>query len=363
MQFTQNTEFELELVSPNQSDRLTVIQNLSDAGAQMTVSLRSSKEAEWVIAGTWFQQLANLPSCLLLFQDKFKQPVKRVLLAVPSRALVANALAWGFSKHAFVNPVTPLESFPISELASLQPGPKIRLIFPVHRTLPKRQLRVGKLVDVSVRGRITQVQLSTNGAINKYNLLSTVRYSLVQGVTPEGDYWESLEVGEGEEVAKLNFFNSQQNSQALFLTDGTAFEEELKFQFQEPSLLKELSTNELTFEQANRLDQFTNDKHSHFINTWDNFRKFDTYSANLANQLGAFNFIVLDGNPALDSLSQRDELRDAAIIGIFDTGQKTLQARGAQSFLGEAMYSEPIADFEKLLGWQAPDGIRIWGWA
>lgn len=350
-------------MSPNQSDKITVIQNLSDAGAQMTVSLRSSKDAEWVIAGTWFQQLANLPSCLLSFQEKSNQPVKRVLLAVPSRALVANALAWGFSKHAFVNPVTPPESFPISELASLQPGTKIRLIFPVHRTLPKRQLRVGKLVDVSAKGRITQVQLSTNGVINKYGLLSSVRYSLVQDLTPEGDYWEPLEVGKGEEVAKLNFFNSQQNPQALFLTDGTAFEEELEFQFQEPSLLKELSTNELTFEQANRLDQFTNDEHSHFINTWDNFRKFDTYSANLANQLGAFNFIVLDGNPALDSLSQRDELRDAAIIGIFDTGQKTLQARGAQSFLGEAMYSEPISDFEKLLGWQAPDGIRIWGWA
>jgi hypothetical protein len=182
-------------------------------------------------------------------------------------------------------------------------------------------------------------------------------------LTPEGDYWEPLETGKGEEVAKLNFFNSQQNPQALFLTESTSFQEELEFNFQEPSLLKELSVSGLTFEQANRLDQFTNDKHSHFINTWENFRKFDTYSTNLTKQLGVFNFVVLDGNPALDSLAQRDELRDAAIIGIFDTGQKTLQSRGARSFLGEAMYSEPISNFGEVLGWQSPEGIRIWGWA
>jgi hypothetical protein len=329
----------------------------------VTVSLRNSNDGSWVLVGTWFQQLAELPSALLDYQESNNARAKRILLAVPSRSLVATAIAWGFSKHAFENPVPPAESFPAAALVDVAEGTKVRIVFPVHPTLPKRQIRVGKIVNVSSNGKLTFVELMTNESTNKRALLPTVKYSLASEATPEGDYWEKLEVGTAKEAAKLNFFNSQQNPQALFLTEEGSFREELQFQFKEPSLLEELSVEQLSFEQANRLDEFANDKFSHFINTWKTFKDFDSYAPELVKQLGIFRVVVLDGNSALDSMSEREELRDSTILGIFETGKKSLQDRGAKSFLGEAMYSNPIEGFEQLLGWKAPDGIRIWGWS
>lgn len=329
----------------------------------MTVSLRNSDDNKWVMVGTWFQQLAELPSAFLDYQESSNPKVKRILLAVPSRSLVATAIAWGFSKHAFENPASHSASFPAATLVDVAEGTKVRIVFPVHRTLPKRQIRVGKIVNVSVTGRLIYVELMTNESSTKWALLPSATYSLASEATPEGDYWETLEVGSTKEVAKRNFFNFQQNPQALFLTEAGAFFEELRFQFREPSLLEELSVNELSFEQANRLDRFTDDKFSHFINTWETFKDFDSYAPGLVKQLGVFKVVVLDGNSALDSISAREELRHATILGIFETGKKTLQDRGAKSFLGEAMYLNPIEGFEQLLGWKAPDGIRIWGWS
>lgn len=79
--------------------------------------------------------------------------------------------------------------------------------------------------------------------------------------------------------------------------------------------------------------------------------------------LKAFNLIVLDGNLALDQLSQNENFRHSKVLGVFETGRNLIQERGAAGFLGEAMYSSPIDDFEKLLDWRAPDGIKIWGWS
>ena len=329
----------------------------------MTVSLRNSNDGSWVMVGTWFQQLAELPSALLDYQESNTPVVKRILLAVPSRALVATAIAWGFSKHAFENPVPLAESFPSETLFDVAEGTKVRIEFPVHRALPKRQIRVGKIVNVSEGRGIIYVNLLTNGSTTKWALKPSVTYSFASEATPEGDYWETIEVGSSIEVAKFNYFNSQQNPQAFFLTEEGAFCDELGFQFQEPSLLKELAVDQLSFQDANRLDRFTKDKFSHFINTWETFKNFDSYAPELVKQLGIFRVVVLDGNSALDLMSARDELRESTILGIFETGKKSLQDRGAKSFLGEAMYSNPIEGFEKLLGWKAPDGIRIWGWS
>jgi len=332
-------------------------------GGQVTVSLRNSNDGSWVMVGTWFQQLAELPSALLDYQESSNPTVKKILLAVPSRALVATAIAWGFSKHAFENPVSLAESFPSANLINIAEGTKVRIVFQVHPTLPKRQIRVGKIVNVSERRGIVYVDLMTNGSTNKRALQPSVTYSLASEATPEGDYWETLEVGSAKEVAKFNYFNSQQNPQALFLTEDGAFSEELEFQFQEPSLLKELAVDQLSFKQANRLDRFTRDEFSHFVNTWEPFKGFDSYAPELIKQLGIFRVVVLDGNSALDVMSARPELRESTVLGIFETGKKSLQDRGAKSFLGEAMYSNPIEGFENLLGWKAPDGIRIWGWS
>lgn len=338
----------------------------------MGVSLRKTADSAWVPVGEWFERLVELPKALLEFETKNNVALKRVLLAVPSRSLVSNAISWGFSKYAFENPQEPAESFPIEGALSLQKGTKVRLIFPIGRGVNSKHFSDSKshrntivgIFQAAVRaGALLKTTVEINGESKLLGLTQGVRFSIENDKTPQGSYFEPIYTGKDEKAARRNFFNSQQNPQALVLTEIGSFQEELTFSFAEPSLFEALGQDNLNLEEAVRIDRFSNDKHSHFVNVWENVKDFDALSPELSKMLKAFNLIVLDGNLALDLLSQNENFRQCKVLGIFETGRNLIQERGAAAFLGEAMYSRPIDDFEKLLDWRAPDGIKIWGWS
>lgn len=205
--------------------------------------------------------------------------------------------------------------------------------------------------------------MEVNGKSEDLNLTKAVLFSMENEKTPEGKYFEPIYTGKDEKAARRNFFNSQQNPQALIFTEIGSFQEELTFSFAEPSLYEALGEENLNLEEAVRIDRFSNDKHSHFVNVWESVKDFDSLAPELSKIIQAFKLIVLDGNLALDLLAQNGNLRHCKVLGVFETGRNLIQERGAAAFLGEAMYSSPIEDFEKLLDWRAPDGIKIWGWS
>jgi hypothetical protein len=328
----------------------------------MGVSLRKSPEDTWVAVGEWFELLVKLPEALIQYESDHNQELKRIFLAVPNRSLVANAISWGLSAHAFKNPKAPTPYFDIQDILNIEAGTRVRLIFPVFQGESRRQIRVGTLMSSHQSGNLMKITLQTNSSPRQLNLVPGVRFSIADKDVPDGDYWERFHSGSDDKSARLNFFNQQQNPQAFIFTEQGLYEEELTYSFMEPSLFDALGVSKLRLGEAVRADQFSDDRHSHFVNTWENFKHFDAVVENLAKVLESYKFIILDGNMAVETLSQKAVLRSSKVIGIFETGRNLLQERGASTFLGEAMYSQPIENFEHSLGWKAPDGIRIWGW-
>lgn len=335
------------------------------------MSLRKTEGGRWVPVGEWFERLVELPRALLEFENENNIALTRILLAVPSRSLVSNAIGWGFSKYAFENPQVPADFKPITDILSLQVGTKVRLAFPIGKGVNSKQSSesrsyrntiVGIFQGAIPSGALLKTTVEVNGERKQLGLTRAVRFSLESDKTPQGTYFEPIYSGNDENAARRNFFNSQQNPQALFLTEVGSFQEELKFSFFEPGLLKSLGQESLKLEEAVRIDRFSNDRFSHFINVWENVKDFHVLSSELSQIMDAFNLVVLDGNEALDLLAQNENLRRAKVLGVFETGLNRVQERGVSAFLGEAMYSSPIKDFEKILKWRAPDGIKIWGW-
>jgi hypothetical protein len=338
----------------------------------MGVSLRKTDDGPWVPVGEWFEQLVELPRALLEFENNNNVALTKILLAVPSRSLVSNAVAWGFSKYAFENPQIPPESSPIANILPIPVGTKVRLTFPIGRGVNSKQFSesrsfrntiVGIFQGAALSGALVKANVDVNGERQHLGLTSAVRFSIESDKTPQGSYFEPIYSGADERAARRNFFNSQQNPQALFLTEIGAFQEELDFSFIEPSLVNALGEESLKLDVAVRIDRFSNDRYSHFINVWENAKEFDDFAPELSKVIDAFNLVVLDGNLSLDLLAQNEYLRHAKVLGVFETGRNLIQERGASAFLGEAMYSSPIKDFESLLKWRAPDGIKIWGWS
>lgn len=282
---------------------------------------------------------------------------------VPSRGLVANAIAWGYSKYALVNPVQPLLTKPIAALVEVALGTKIQIMFPDDKAQEKKQIRVGVLSSFEPGAVISKIKLSQNGVLASYGLRQGVTFAVVPSFTPEGDYPEPL-ASEASGLANvLNVFNTQHNPMAIIFTELGSYQEELAFQFEDTSLKGTLGVETLSLEQATRVDRYSDDQHSHFVNTWEYFRQYDEIREGLGANLEAYRAVVLDGNLSLEALAQRDEFRDRFVLGIFESGRSVLQERGATAFLGEAAYYKPIDNFEKELEWEAPDGIKIWGWS
>jgi hypothetical protein len=316
-----------------------------------------------VPAGQWFESLARLPEALENFRSKSNNGLKRALIMVPSRGLVANAIAWGYSKYALINPAQPLSQRPVSDLVELLSGVKIQLTFPAHKGQQSKQIRVGTLKSYVPGKPVGRLELVQNGSTHPYALVPATTFALVPDFTPEGDYWEPLADSASGKAGVRNFFNSQQNPMSIIFTELGAYQEELAFDFHDSSLNGTLGVEAMSFEEATRVDRYSDDQHSHFVNSWEHFRQYDEIRDGLSANLEAYRAVVLDGNLSLEALAQRDEFRDRFVLGIFESGRSVLQERGATAFLGEAAYYKPIDDFEKHLQWDAPDGIKIWGWS
>lgn len=314
-------------------------------------------------AGEWFERLALLPEALEKFRVSSSGGLKRALIMVPSRALVANAVAWGYSKFALTHPSQPLVQRPVSELIELQPGAKIRLTFPEYRGQQSKQIRVGRLKSYLPGKPVGRLELIQGSSVQKYALVAATEFSIVPDFTPEGDYWEPLADASSGRASVRNFFNTQQNPMAIVFTELGAYQEELSFEFFDSTINETLGVEALSLEEAIRVDRYSDDQHSHFVNTWDYFRHYDELRDGLDENIQAYRAVVLDGNLSLEALAQRDEFRDRFVLGIFETGRSVLQERGASAFLGDAAYYRPIPEFESELDWQAPDGIKIWGWS
>lgn len=282
---------------------------------------------------------------------------------VPSRGLVANAIAWGYSKYALVNPVQPLVTKPIAALVDVALGTKIQIMFPDDKAQEKKQIRVGVLSSFEPGAVISKIKLSQNGVLASYGLRQGVTFAIVPNFTPEGDYPEPLASENSGLANVLNAFNTQHNPMAIIFTELGSYQVELAFHFEDTSLKGTLGVETLSLEQATRVDRYSDDRHSHFVNTWEHFRQYDEIREGLGANLQAYRAVVLDGNLSLEALAQRDEFRDRFVLGIFESGRSVLQERGATAFLGEAAYYKPIDNFEKQLEWDAPDGIKIWGWS
>ena len=126
-------------------------------------------------------------------------------------------------------------------------------------------------------------------------------------------------------------------------------------------VLLELDSDSLL--NAARVDLIDADSRPHLINVMGQLSSFPKRGTRTHELLEKFPFVCLDGNAALVSLSDRPNLDEKCVLGLWETSKPNLQELALTSFLTDATRYKPVENLEQLLNWQAPAGVQCWGWA
>lgn len=310
----------------------------------------------WSFVESWFTSFVALGIYLGRFTDSESSKISKILLSVPRKEFVSTAIALGMSIHKFRSKRSILKEIRETDLLDLPPTSKLRLVLNYghldvmfHKYFPD-----GKYVRCTIGG----LHKSRN------QLTSHIReIYLLPSSYPEGDYslssqaYESLDKSEERELWR----NQGAPGVAIF---GEM--ENIKFQasaqMRNDGISKMLGMETITLEEAARLDNLSGHSKSSLINSYggtSEFSKFP-YAGNSIVEL--FDWVILDGNNAINRLCASENLLDKSVLSILELGVPRSQGKAIDTFTSELNRYNSI-DVTSLLGWKPPTGVNIWGWA
>jgi hypothetical protein len=356
----------------------------------MTVKIRDVELGIWSEPGSWFESLFTLPQLIKTF-EKTNGPLKRVLITSPSPTLFSFALAVGSSRQALDSNLDISEKL---AWESIENGHSLKVTFPWltsfekwqdarfeqidktlfdrdgNRRILSRTVVVGTLVRKKVVNNfITEITMNIAGAEETLAIhlpkveRGEILFAKVPGGTPNGKIVQKIpDINAGTD--RWKFFMSQNNPKFAFFGDGNFMKTLDGFDYYEKELCGLIlgGLERIPAIDAARLDQLSDDKAVHFINAYDQISQFPKNNTDAFRSLEMMEAVVLVGNRAIDLLSQKKSIWQKLQIAILNTGEPFMQDQALQSFSTSASYFEQIDNFESLLAWNPPTGIRIWGW-
>lgn len=356
----------------------------------MTVKIREAESGYWSKPGSWFESISLLPSAIKDFESKHGS-LKRLLITSPSPTLFSFALAVGSSRCALDSSADVSQNLDLDEVLK---GELIKITFPWvtvfekwfdgrfkkadktlfdregNRRLLNRTVLVGTVTDMAeVNKSITEISIDIAGEEETFRLHSPkvvkgeIQFARVPAGTPHGKLTQKIpDINAGTD--RWKFFMSQNNPQFAFFGDGNFMKTLDGFDYYETELCGLIlgGLERLPAIDAARLDQLSDDKAVHFINAYDQISRFPKNDTEAFRSLEMMTGVVFVGNRAIDLLAQKKSISQKLQIGILNTGEPFMQDQALQSFSTSSSYFEQIDDFETLLNWQPPRGVRIWGW-
>ena len=356
----------------------------------MTVKIRDTDSGSWSKPGAWFDTISQLPAAIEGFESKYGD-LKRLLITSPSPTLFSFALAVGSSRCALDTSEDIAQKFDLEELV---PGDLVKITFPWvtifekwqdgrfekvdktlfdregNRRLLNRTVVVGTVTTkVQVNKSRTEITVEISGEEELFRLHTPkvisgeIQFARVPNGTPHGKLVQKIpDINAGTD--RWKFFMSQNNPKFAFFGDGNFMKTLEGFDYFETELCRLIlgGLERLPALDAARMDQLSDDRAVHFINAYDQISRFPKNNSEAFHSLEMMSGVVFVGNRAIDLLAQKKSISQKLQIAILNTGEPFMQDQALQSFSTSSSYFEQIKDFESLLGWHPPTGIKIWGW-
>ena len=310
----------------------------------------------WSSAGSWFTSFVALGICLGRFSESGSSKISRVLLSVPRKEFVSTAIALGMSTHKLRSKTSVLKKIRESDLLELPPTSKLRLV-----------LNYGHL-DVMFQKYFPEAKFvrCTIGGLHKTRnqLTSHIReIYLLPSSYPEGDYslsreeYESLDKSDEREI-----WRTQGAPGVAIFGDMENFKFQASAQMKNDFISKMLGIEMVTLEEAARLDSLSGHSKSSLINSYGGTSEFSKFPIADHSIVDLFDWVILDGNNAINRLCATENLLDKSVLSILELGVPRSQGKAIDTFTSELNRYNSI-DVTSLLGWQPPTGVNIWGWA
>ena len=310
----------------------------------------------WTVMGGWFTSFVALGLYLGKNSNSESPDISRILLSVPRKEYVSAAIAFGMSIHKFNTQKSILQEITESDLIKLPSNSKIRLTLDFgHKDVMFHQYRPEN----------KSIQWSVGGPHKSHwtKLSQFKEYYLLSKSYPEGDFsFSKEEFINMDNSHERRLWRNQGSPGVAIFGDTENLVSQISNILRNELVTKLAGQSTLTLKQAARLDSLIGHSESSFVNTFASASEFSKTEINGENVLKLFDWIILDGNNAINRLCASENLIDTAVISILELGVPRSQGKALDTFNSELNRYNSI-DISKLLGWKPPIGVNIWGWA
>ena len=317
-----------------------------------------SSLGNWTSTGSWFTSFVALGIYLGRFTDSGSPKISRVLLTVPRKEFVSAAIALGMSIHKLRTKSSILKEIRESDLSGLPTTSKLRLVLKYghldvmfHKYFPEANV---KYMRCTIGGLHRSRNQATSHVQEMYLLPSSY---------PEGDYslsreeFESLDKSDERET-----WRTQGAPGVAIFGEMENFKVQVSAQMRNDFMSKMLGVETITLEEAARLDSLAGHSKSSLINAYGGTSELSKFPIADQSIVDLFDWIILDGNNAINRLSATENLLDKSVLSILELGVPRSQGKAIDTFTSELNRYNSI-DVTSLLGWNPPAGVNIWGWA
>lgn len=311
-------------------------------------------------AGSWFKKFVEFGISLGRKSKDFTTKPTRLLLAVPKKEFVTAAIAFGISIQKFLDNESHARPIDRAELSKIEPGTVLRLEWkPGPRDVVFKSLET-KSVGMAENHRI---HCLIEGKPKVFDLRGVESISVLPNGFPEGEY---LELGK-EDVEKSRtelqelWRNQEAPAMAIF-GDLSHFKEQLETRIKYSPLDQVADADLIPLEEAARVDYLYKDIYAHFVNIFAHAGQMPIEGSVELRKVKLCQWVVLDGNNAVTKLSAREEIRDMNVLSIVELGTPLSQGKAFQTFMSEMNRFSEIPEISKVIGWEPPVGVQVWGW-
>jgi hypothetical protein len=292
----------------------------------------------------WGRELATLP-----------QDLSRVLCIASTKQMLSSAIAAGYSLELFANPNTHERLLTLGEVASLDPGTRIRITY-------RESTIVGNFETLNPR----TITVSVNGEKEEFGLVSPKNQPDIYTVPdegPEGIYKYFLPEDASEQA---RVFASQRAAGLAIIGPKNLLDEELSVDIQADSLLGFIGTTTSTMKDFGRVDGLLEDKLPHYVNVFISRTDFWKYTEAARAALAPFNTVLLVGNDTINELAGHGAFERKRLIGIVEAADGRNFESAIHQFVGTTnmFYQKSVPKFdesEKQLAfvwtWGGADGL------
>lgn len=180
----------------------------------------------------------------------------------------------------------------------------------------------------------------------------------------------SVAVGEKQILAKAgeDFENplaskwaGQVHPAGAFFSEGTHFEKQMAWQVDWSDFGTLLGSRQVSLRAASRFDYLSDERQPHFINVFEKVRRLRDLDDAESRRLQACEWVVLDGNEAVDRMSSNHHLEDRPTLGIVELGKTKQQDKALQTFRAETLHLANKTDIASEL-FELPAGCFMAAW-